>query len=207
MANYIAIGDIHGMNGMLEKLLGCLPEAGTLVFLGDYIDRGPGSRKVIERLLELEQQRTCVFLRGNHEMLALDALKGDQQAELTWIFNGGAETITDYDEGIFSPEHHDFLKRTQLYHLTAETIFVHAGLEPGIPVELNEERTFCWMREPFLSSAYNWGRLVVHGHTPNQAHKTEIRPNRINIDTGAVYGGALTALLLPEREFIAVTGA
>jgi len=207
MADYIAIGDIHGMDGMLEKLLGCLPEAGTLVFLGDYIDRGPGSRRVLDRLLALEQQRKCIFLRGNHEMLALDALKGDRQAELMWLFNGGAETVSEYEGGVLTPEHIDFLKRTQFYHSTNETIFVHAGLEPGIALELNDEQTFCWMREPFLSTNYNWGRLVVHGHTPNSAHKTEIHPNRINIDTGAVYGGALTALLLPEREIIAVTGS
>ncbi|MEI7833203.1 MAG: metallophosphoesterase, partial [bacterium] len=124
MADYIAIGDIHGMDGMLEKLLGCLPEAGTLVFLGDYIDRGPGSRRVLDRLLALEQQRKCIFLRGNHEMLALDALKGDRQAELMWLFNGGAETVSEYEGGVLTPEHIDFLKRTQFYHSTNETIFV-----------------------------------------------------------------------------------
>lgn len=200
--DYIAIGDIHGLAKTLERLLARLPKAGTLVFLGDYIDRGPSSKAVISRLLALEQERDCVFLRGNHEAMALAAIAGDLEAQISWQYNGGLRTLDSYAYDI-PDDHMDFLERTLPYFLTKDYIFVHGGLEPGKePDEMNTS-TLWWMREPFLSSDYDWGRLVIHGHTPTGTGRPDIRPNRINIDTGAVYGGKLTALILPQRKFIA----
>ena len=200
--DYIAIGDIHGLAKTLERLLARLPAAGTLVFLGDYIDRGPASKAVVSRLIALEQERDCVFLRGNHEAMALAALAGDLEAQISWQYNGGLRTLDSYGYDI-PDDHLDFLERTLPYFLTEDYIFVHGGLDPGKELDEMNISTLWWMREPFLSSEYDWGRLVVHGHTPTGTGRPEIRPNRINIDTGAVYGGKLTALVLPARKFIA----
>jgi serine/threonine protein phosphatase 1 len=199
--NFIAVGDIHGLSRTLERLLGRIPSTGQLIFLGDYIDRGPSSREVINRLLRLEQERDCVFLRGNHEAMALEALAGNLDAEVAWQRNGGLQTLRSYDYTI-SDEHLDFLRRTRPYFATDQYIFVHGGLLPGCQPEAMPEDMLWWVREPFLSSDDNWGRLVIHGHTPTASGRPEVRPNRINIDSGAVYGGKLTALILPKRKFI-----
>jgi len=198
---YIAIGDIHGLAQTLERLLARLPKEGVLVFLGDYIDRGPSSKAVVERLLALEKERECVFLRGNHEAMALDAIDGDLEAQIAWQRNGGLPTLDSYDYDI-PDDHLDFLRRTRPYFLTEQYIFVHGGLEPGKQPEEMQEPEMVWMREPFLSSDYDWGRLVIHGHTPIGNARPDIHPNRINLDTGAIYGGKLTALVLPQRRFI-----
>jgi len=204
MTEYIAIGDIHGMAERLTHLLARLPAEGTLVFLGDYIDRGPDPHAVIARLMALEQERPCIFLRGNHEDLALGTLAGDAAAEDMWFENGGLETIESYHFHI-PEDHRAFLEATRPYYETEDYIFVHGGLVPGqMPSETNEKELW-WIRDSFLKSNYDWGKLVIHGHTPAPNHQPDIRPNRINIDTGAVYGGPLTALLLPERRFISVT--
>ena len=203
MPAYIAIGDIHGMYTMLEELLAQLPSAGELIFLGDYIDRGPAADRVIARLLELRDARPCRFLRGNHEEMCLAALGGDRNIEKFWLLNGGLQTLESY-QGRPPASHVAFLHETLDFVESPDYIFVHAGLQPGIPPEENTPETLRWIREPFLNTAYDWGRLVIHGHTPTWNRQPEIRPNRINIDTGAVYGGALTAVLLPEMEFISV---
>ena len=203
MSNYIAIGDIHGMSSMLDQLLLMLPLEGILVFLGDYIDRGPDSKGVISRLLELQQARECIFLRGNHEEMCLSALSHDRVMMRTWMNNGGLEVIKNYDGSPFL-EHLDFLRATRLYYETDEFIFVHAGLMPGLPLHENGAQDCLWIRDVFLNSQYNWGKLIIHGHTPNPNFQPQIQSNRINIDTGAVFGGMLTAIVLPERRLISV---
>ena len=201
--DYIAIGDIHGMAATLERLLAHLPRTGMLVFLGDYIDRGPASRAAVDRLLELERERECVFLRGNHEAMALDALAGNAEMEETWYRNGGLQTLRTYDYRI-PDDHQDFFRRTRPFFADERYIFVHGGLLPGYQPEEMDEYLLWWIREPFLSSSYDWGRLVIHGHTPVGSGRPEVRRNRINLDTAAVFGGRLTALCLPERRFISV---
>jgi serine/threonine protein phosphatase 1 len=198
---YIAIGDIHGMADQLDALLAQVPDDGMLVFLGDYLDRGPQVPRVLARLLALEGERPCVFLRGNHEALALASLvDGNIDMERVWLQNGGTATLKSYRWAL-PDDHVAFLLRTQTMYLTPDYCFVHAGLRPGAPPEATSDHDRLWIREPFLSADYDWGRLVVHGHTPTPNALPDVRPNRINIDTGAVYGGPLTALLLPERQF------
>lgn len=203
MSDYIAIGDIHGMDLLLQRLLAQVPAEGTLVFLGDYIDRGPASREVITRLMALERERMCVFLRGNHEAMALDALAGDNRVDLHWMKNGGAATLKSYQMQL-PDDHLAFLARTKPFYETEHYIFVHAGLLPGQRPEDAETKTLWWIRDSFLRSSYDWGKLVIHGHTPTNDGRPDVCPNRINIDTGAVYGSPLTALLLPKQRFIDV---
>lgn len=206
MPDYIAIGDIHGLDDTLAALLARLPAEGTLVFLGDYLDRGPAVKDVLERLMALAQTRPCVFLRGNHEDMALKALAGDVEALGTWRMNGGDTTLASYG-GEIPPEHLSFLERTRFYYETPQYIFVHAGLPPGRrPEDVDDPEILCWIRRPFLDSQYHWGKLVIHGHTPTPNRMPDIHVNRINIDTGAIYGGSLTALLLPELTFVTAPG-
>ncbi|HOF87927.1 MAG TPA: metallophosphoesterase family protein [Armatimonadota bacterium] len=204
MPDFIAIGDIHGCRTMLDLLLAKLPDDGTLIFLGDYIDRGPDAKGVLDRLLRLREERPCVFLRGNHEAMAIAALRGDTRSAELWLYNGGIETIHSYAGEDIPDDHWAFLTATLPYYVTDDFIFVHGGLPPGSQPDESREEELWWIREPFLSSDCDWGRLVIHGHTPQPGAKPEIRPNRINLDTAAVFGGKLTAVLLPERKFVAV---
>lgn len=203
MTDYIAIGDIHGMRSLLDELLVQLPDEGELVFLGDYIDRGPDSRGVIDRLLQLSDSRPCHFLRGNHEAILLAALDSEKGMEQFWLRNGGLATVESY-QGRPTPEHEQFFRRTRPYLVTEDYLFVHAGLLPGKTLAESDLDELLWVHDPFLTSEYDWGKLVIHGHTPTENRQPDLRANRINIDTGAVYGGALTAMLLPERECISV---
>lgn len=190
----LAIGDIHGCRDQLIALLAKVkPQASDrLIFLGDYIDRGPHSKEVIDLVLALRQRCPhCVFLKGNHEAMFLDYLVRGET--LTFLRNGGDATLASYAaagcEGI-PQAHRDFLNDLQLHYETDHFIFVHAGMRPGIPLEGQREQDLLWIREEFLSSNYDWGKTVVFGHTPRTS--PQLTPNRISLDTGAVYGGRLT---------------
>lgn len=208
MPQYIAVGDIHGMSDLLSALLEKLPDEGELVFLGDYLDRGWDSPGLIDILIALAQSRPCVFLRGNHEMMALGALAGNEALMDAWLLNGGDETLRQYG-GQISDEHRAFLSLTRFYYETDDYIFVHSGLTPGMSAAdtlANDPVVPLWTREPFLESAYDWGKRVIHGHSPTVPDfYPEEYPNRINIDTGAVFGGLLTAVMLPEVEYRCVS--
>lgn len=214
----IAIGDIHGCARTLDVLLERLaPSADDhLVFIGDYTDRGPDSKGTIDRLLELERAAEagtgprCTFLRGNHDQMMLDYLeRGDFDL---WRINGGLTTLENYAraDGIYVPDaHHDFLRRTRLYLDTPDFCFVHAGLKPHYSVAYNLRHetasTFLWTREHFGVPERAWEKPVVCGHTPQPEPLDE--PDLIAIDTGCVYAhhpdfGRLTAVRLPEREFV-----
>lgn len=211
----IAIGDVHGCAQSLDALLRTLEPASDdhLVFVGDYIDRGPDSRGVIERLLELDAYSTCTFLRGNHEALMLNYL--DRGEFELWRVNGGAETLNSYrmpGQQIEIPESHvEFIRRTQLFLDTPDFFFVHAGIRPDISVAENmrvgDERTFLWERGHLRANDRVWEKPVVCGHTP---HAEPIDEDLlIMIDTGCVYHehallGRLTAVRLPERAFVSV---
>lgn len=213
-----AVGDIHGCDAQLrvlhERILADSSEAAgrkVVVYLGDYIDRGPDSRAVIDRLLgEPLPGLEAVHLMGNHEAFLLGVLDHAEAPE-PWLMNGGLETLVSY--GIDPNEtagdgarlaaalaarlpgaHVAFLRRLRLCYEQGSYLFVHAGVRPGVPIARQEEGDLLWIREPFLSAREDFGCRVVHGHTPMPA--PVIRPNRIGIDTGAVYGGVLTAAVL-----------
>lgn len=208
-----AIGDIHGCSLELARLLSKLDiSKNTLVvFLGDYVDRGPNSRNVIDQILQLQNKCEVVTLMGNHEAMFLDFLERPESVGAgLFVLNGGTATLSNYheDNGTFllPREHLDFLKQLKVFHQTEHHFFVHAGvptkkrlseLDPTI------DRELClWTRKPFLNSTEDWGKIVVHGHTP--VPEPEIHPNRVNIDSGCVYGGLLSAYDCTNKRIISV---
>jgi serine/threonine protein phosphatase 1 len=226
-----AVGDIHGRSDLLAKLLLQIEvDAATrpvakkrLVFLGDYVDRGPDSRGVVDILLHhLPAGFSAHFLKGNHEALLLAFLADAERLDL-WRINGGEATMASYGVDVGKLEttdapgeawreafasalplaHLDFFRNLELQISAADYLFVHAGVRPGIPLDAQHEADLIWIRGEFLDSSEPFGKIVVHGHTPER--EPVVRPNRIGIDTGAVYGGRLTALRLQdgERGFLA----
>lgn len=212
-----AIGDIHGCARTLDALLDrlALTPEDHVVFVGDYTDRGPRSKAVIERLLALEADASgprCTFLRGNHDQMMLDFL---ERGEFDlWRANGGLDTLASYAETgeLDIPEsHHAFLSRTRLYLDTPGFCFVHAGLDPHRSVAENlrvgTAETFLWTRAHLGVMERAWEKPVVCGHTPQPAPLN--LPDLIGIDTGCVFPmhpdfGTLTAVRLPERAFVSV---
>ena len=226
MALY-AIGDVHGCARTLDALLdrladdagGRLTSRDALVFVGDYVDRGPDSPGVIDRMLGLERASEtgsgprCTFLRGNHDQMMLDAVVHHRDADLWWI-NGGQTTLAGYEaRGQRMPpsDHLDFLSRTPLAHQASGFAFVHAGLDTRRSVTDNladpDPRILLWTRKHLDADLSAWETPVVCGHTPVS---TPIdRPELLAIDTGACFAhrpglGRLTAVALPERRFVSV---
>lgn len=203
MQRYIAFGDIHGMFDEFERLFNKIPKEETdiLVFIGDYVDRGPKNKHVIDFLMNLPVSNKAVFLRGNHEDMIIQSLI-HSNFDLCWRQNGGMETLRDFGivaSGQFEQKYMDFFKATELFYQPegANLLFVHAGVNPLFP--LNEQHPFdiMWIRDDFLNSTKDFGPKIVHGHTPHM-RGIDIRPNRINVDTGSCFGGAVSAVVLDE---------
>ena len=221
-----AVGDIHGDSDRLSLLIAQLPLTpnDTIVFVGDYIDRGPDSSLVIDFLLRLQKVHPrCVFLQGNHEemMLTLRARMDPQWSDYTpksspeweadWLENGGDATLRSYGAGgraledwwaSVSEDHWRFLVDTKLEHRTEDYRFVHAGFIPPGTAWAYEKflEPRLWIRDPFLNSLADFGGLVVFGHTPQRSGRPLVMVNKIGIDTGAAYGGPLTAVALSGLE-------
>lgn len=225
-----AVGDIHGRDDLLAELQGRIAEdaarapsaTNILIYLGDYIDRGLQSKQVLDRL---SGSRLAgfehVFLKGNHELAMLQFL-GDAAFGKTWKYYGGLETLHSYgvqeltrtdDPAAFGrarehllevlpAAHRDFLEALEVSREFGGYFFAHAGVRPGISLQRQIEEDLLWIREEFLHSDASFGKVVVHGHTPNE--EVVVRPNRIGIDTGAYMTGVLTALVLEGqgRRFI-----
>lgn len=209
MPRTYAIGDIHGCLGKLERLVErCLSDAGdrpaTFVFLGDAIDRGPDSRGVIGYLIAFERRhQDTICLCGNHEDLALNAIDDPAAIELWVGRNGGDKMLMSY--GVSEPsqlpaDHVAWLRARPTHHDDGLRFFVHAGIDPSRPLDRQERHDLLWMREPFLSDPRDFGRFIVHGHTPLREGKPDLRANRVNVDTAAVLGGPLTAAVFEEGK-------
>lgn len=211
-----AVGDIHGCADRLDQLHTLIghdalraPEARkVIVYLGDYVDRGPDSRGVIARLLA-PGPPGCerIFLKGNHEAMfqAATAPKATAEVVRFWLDNGGAETLASYGADPDLPagwasavpaDQKQFLRSLRTAWSAGGYLFAHAGIRPGIAADAQSEDDLLWIREPFLSwtSEATPPGVVVHGHTPTRL--PVVLPHRIGIDTGAVYGGSLTAVAL-----------
>ncbi|MEX0906269.1 MAG: metallophosphoesterase family protein [Balneolaceae bacterium] len=211
--NIVAIGDIHGCARSLKSLWKKLePHENALhVFIGDYIDRGPSSKEVVNFLLDVRNERECVFLRGNHEQMLLDALNKNDITN--WMYNGGETTLKSYN-GVQSAaqlpgDHITFYEETLPYFESDDYFFVHAGIPPHQTIEASKDDPaakdfFLWGREHLNAFETPWEKTVVFGHTP-RPHPIK-KTNMIGIDTGCVYNklgyGKLTAVVLPETVFI-----
>lgn len=208
-----AVGDVHGMGGLFEGMLDAiageadrLGRPATVVFLGDVVNRGPDTRKVIERLTR-GPSRACdrwVTLMGNHEVLMLEALSGDDVAAFErWLRRGGIATLKSY--GLSRREmtrskalkavdgaHLAFLQALPVWHLAGDVLCVHAGVKPNVPLERQDPHNLVTIRGRFLTKPHGLPYTVVHGHTPTGG-LPEVAGHRINVDTGAVHSGILTA--------------
>jgi serine/threonine protein phosphatase 1 len=225
-----AVGDIHGRLDLLEAMLGRIEadargihaERRTLVFLGDYVDSGPDSKGVVETLIGgLPKGFEAHFLKGNHEAILLNFLD-DAWSLDNWLLNGGDATMRSYGldtdrlarldapielwrqalQEALPEAHLQFYRSLRLSVAFGDYLFVHAGVNPSLPLGEQTEADLIWIRGPFLDHAEAFGKIVVHGHTPGKEPVT--RSNRIGIDTGAFFTGRLTALRLERgsRQFL-----
>ena len=212
------IGDVHGMDDLLASAhaaiaadLAARPAPDhRIIHLGDYVDRGPASASVVDRLARLSLHDSHVIcLRGNHDDMLLAFLADPGRIGPDFLANGGGETLRSY--GVTGPEydpadlarrlaaamparHSDFLRGLAHSARFGDFFFCHAGVRPGVELDRQTQEDLTWIREPFLSDRRDFGAVVVHGHTP--VREPEVRPNRINLDTGAVFGRRLTTLAL-----------
>jgi serine/threonine protein phosphatase 1 len=221
-ARIYCVGDIHGRDDLLAEVIGFIahdsanaPGRTLTILLGDYIDRGPDSAAVLERLSAGEFPTEFTALLGNHDRMLLDFLDRPTALE-TWRRHGALETLRSYDvplAGVLRgaqyaqaqaalranlPERHlAFLQACPLVAESGDYYFCHAGVRPHVPLDEQREEDLLWIRQPFLNFAGSFGKIVVHGHT--RVSRPEIRANRINIDTGAFATGALSCLILEEN--------
>ena len=221
---YYAIGDIHGESEKLTRLHACVlhrhridyPSCPyVLVHLGDYVDRGPNSFGVIDTLLNMEKYSKVpvVNLKGNHEHLMQEAFSSaGMRAYNIWLDNGGDKTMESYRKlGFDDPpvQHLRWLSNLKTYHWDKEAklIFVHAGIDP-LHFPYDGEDRHLWTRSKDFLNTETWpeevlrGHTIIHGHTPTQTGLPDIDGDfrRINIDTGACFGGKLTAVVLAPNE-------
>lgn len=219
-----AIGDIHGRADLLDDVLTRIDAhldahpitRAAEIYVGDYIDRGSESRKVVDHLIARRQVREMVCLKGNHETF-IPAFLNDPAILDEWRRFGGLETLLSYGlapsikmdladktrlAAIFAqtlPDGHSrFLADLELSFTCGDFFFAHAGVRPGIPLAQQCEEDLLWIRQDFLRSEEDFGKIVVHGHTP--VRNPDVRPNRINIDTGAFATGQLTCLMLEDDK-------
>ncbi|MET0375628.1 MAG: metallophosphoesterase family protein [Rhizorhabdus sp.] len=222
---WYAIGDIHGCYAELNRLIKSIDDDDTrrgaadtrLLFVGDYVDRGPGSREVIELMMRLDiGEERVVFLMGNHEETLLSAADGNRRAAALLHKMGGRETLLsygvralDYDNadpaGIIDMirtaipvDHLQWLRKLRLSYEVGDYMFVHAGVRPGVSLDSQLASDLRWIRKEFLDSPADHGRMIVHGHSVSD--QIDERANRIGIDTGAYATGKLSAIGIEGTE-------
>jgi serine/threonine protein phosphatase 1 len=223
-----ALGDIHGRADLLKQMFAVIdadiarnPAPRPIeVFLGDYIDRGPDSDYALDLLIERSRSRETVFLKGNHEAYFLEVLRDPAKLE-DWRRFGGLQTLMAYGiQPSLNPsaaeqteligalleavpgDHLRFLRSLKPSFECGDFYFVHAGVRPGIPLNEQQEQDLLWIRDEFLNSNENFGKFIVHGHTP--VREPDMRTNRINIDTGAYATGNLTLLTIQGSSMLAL---
>lgn len=218
-----AIGDIHGRSDLLDRLLGSIRRdlsrwSGKvlLIFVGDYVDRGPDSRGVLDLLVELATKADVRYLRGNHDQALLDFLAAASTYPV-WRDFGARETLRSYGvpppssedaktlfetrasfEASLPRAHQAFLRETQFSVEIGDYYFCHAGVRPGVALHLQSPRDLMWIRDEFLNCEQSFGKIVVHGHTPSR--KPVRTHNRLGLDTEAYASGRLTAAVLQNRS-------
>lgn len=207
------ISDIHGMYDQLVMLLRKIDLNDQVIFLGDYIDRGPDSKKVLDLLIALKQDRNYIFLMGNHEDMMLDYFdKTNKYMEGIWFYNGSSFTLKSFNYNV-GKEYLDFIRDLLLYYELEikgqKYLYVHAGVKPGKSLNHQDKHDLLWIRDEFLlMKEQYYDYTIIHGHTPTQFINGEDKifikkgiNNKIisvDIDTGCVYGGKLTAFGISE---------
>ncbi|MBL9064085.1 metallophosphoesterase family protein [Tabrizicola sp.] len=229
-----AIGDIHGHLGLLQVAHDLIADdmakhgAGPVIHVGDLVDRGPDSRGVVDYLMQGQARgQDWTVLKGNHDRMFARFLhdpfepEPGLRADLGWLHPklGGPSTLASYgvEKAADRPvarvhaealdavpqAHLDYLNGLPVLHRLGETAFVHAGIRPGVALDQQTETDLIWIREPFLSEPASFGPLIVHGHTAID-HATQYG-NRLNLDSGAAYGGPLSAVVIEGREAALLT--
>lgn len=228
-----AIGDIHGCESLLEQLLGLIDkdieetnaQNVHLVFLGDYVDRGDHSAEVLSRIFEIttEHKEATTCLRGNHEQMMLDFLTTPIESGARWLRNGGLQTLASYRIGGVSEqatpeqllqardalkealpaEHEAWLRRMPLTWKSGNIVCVHAGMDPNLGVDMQNENNCIWGHRDFLRAPRQDGNWVVFGHITTE--EPEARDGRISVDTGAYFSGRLTAAVLAPDSLRFIT--
>jgi serine/threonine protein phosphatase 1 len=213
----LAVGDVHGCIDELSVVLDAIQPApdDKVVFLGDYVDRGPNSRAVIDLLIALRDSRRCqtVFLRGNHEDMFLDFLGERGRHGDAFLFNGGRTTLASYglpptlrrsEARSQLPEPHlEFLRSLELCHQDEPFLFVHAGVSPIRGLGDQDEEDLLWIRDEFIRSRHPFSWTIVFGHTPQREVLWDL-PFKIGLDTGCVYGNKLSCLDLTAGMLLQV---
>jgi|TARA_B100000929_G_scaffold133052_1_gene105452 serine/threonine protein phosphatase 1 len=228
------VGDIHGCHILLAQIHKKILDKSNntsgnklLVYLGDYIDRGPKIKETIQALLDFQPDNfQQIFLLGNHEQMMLDFINNVPDSLYLWMLNGGDETLNSYgikDTVFFNNEtksketirgelvnnipknHLKFFHNLTLSYKWGDYFFVHAGIDPDVPLNKQDKNTLIWQRKSkFLDNTKLFEKIIVHGHTPQP--KIENLANRINLDTGAFYTGILSCLIINtktgEKKFI-----
>lgn len=222
-----AVGDVHGRSDLLAETIARIDEDVRRrpvehvieVYLGDYIDRGPDSSGVLDLLAVRLVRRHAICLRGNHEAILERFLRQDADALYHWSKLGGLQTLASYGIvprsrsemetpsairrsliELFPREHELFLQCLRNSFVCGDFLFVHAGIKPGVPMNLQDPEDMHWIRDEFLNSEINHGKVIVHGHTP--VDHPDIRQNRINIDTGAWRTGVLTCIAIEDASVL-----
>ena len=215
LGRLLAVGDIHGCAEELSALLREVDpsERDTIVFLGDYVDRGDGSREVIDQLLELRTSNRCrtIFLRGNHEDMFLDFLGEDGSHGDVFLFNGGRATLASYGVrpgaklsdvlAALPPAHLTFLRELTFSHVVEPFLFVHAGISPLRALADQQREDLLWIRDEFIRNRHRLKQTVVFGHTPQREVFWHL-PYKVGLDTGCVYGNRLSCLDFTSRVLL-----
>ena len=202
------IGDIHGCFDHLQKLLEVINpdlKKDRLIMLGDYIDRGPNSYLTLKKVINLQKEfgdHHVVLLRGNHEQMALDYISNPNYRS-NWHCNGGDSTLADFQKhGDDIASYEGFLQRLPCYFEDEHFVYVHGGIRQGIRLSQQKASDLLWIRDEFFLNPSSETKPVIFGHTPTRtitgAWKPFIQQNRIGIDTGCIYGGFLSAVVIEE---------
>jgi serine/threonine protein phosphatase 1 len=224
-----AVGDVHGRADLLDAMLWRIDadraaeprDRNIEVFVGDYVDRGPSSRTVLDRLAQRAQTHGTVLLRGNHEHLLLEFLS-NPIILAEWQRLGGLQTLLSYGlkppinasaaqqieladqlRGALPASHQSLLRNMPRSFTCGDFFFVHAGLRPGVPIAEQNDEDLLWIRDDFLLCAAPFDKFVVHGHTP--VVEPDLRSNRINIDTGAYATGRLSCIKIELDQLCATS--
>lgn len=208
-----SISDIHGMYDQFITLLRKIDDRDQIIFLGDYIDRGPDSKKVLDLLMILKRNQNCIFLMGNHEDMMLDYFEGtNRYMDGVWFYNGSLYTLKSFNYDV-EDEYLNFIRGFLLYYeleiKDKKYLFVHAGVNPEKIINEQDNFDLLWIRDKFLQMDKRYyDYTIIHGHTPTQYingnDKVYIKRDKdneiisVDIDTGCVYNGKLTALGISE---------